>query len=341
MKIYAKGFYKLLSGLGSATIFLLCASKQVSAAEWGYENEVLPPTGLSAGPALSLTGAKKETKAPAAKSAAAALKTSDSTSAILKPGQAQGKSSTAASSQGKRLQARALPPNAKPLDRNSQAIEYWLKLYAFASDLDLDREVKEKARQYLKTCLESAQASQVTGILEFWPRVESAAAASPEQKENYKTLLRALLRVEAGKASAAGSREQEIISAVLGPVRIAAQGTPPLTEDATEAYANMACFLYEQSHPGKTVNATDNRLVFASVIRTKYIEAPTGKDRDAVANFDLSWARFKILWTGADEQGRQKLLAQWTHKDATAGSAQVSDPTLDAVLHKGPWNELK
>lgn len=337
------GFYKLLSILRRATVLILLAqipaqallqNSPAAASEWGYENEVPPATGLSAGPCGLLNGIKTDKKTAPAKPAAA-YKGLESP-----PGKPVAKSPANQSAQGKRLQARALPPNA-PLDRNGQAVEDWLKLYAFASGVDLDQELKERARANLRSRLDTLQAGQVTGILDFWPRVESAAAASPEQKENYKALLRALLRIEAGKASAAGSGEQEIISQVLGPVRVAAQGTPPLTEDATEAYADMACFLYEQSHPGKTVNATDNRLVFASVIRTKFIEAPTQKDRDAVANFDLSWARFKILWTGADEKVKERLLAQWTHKESTAGGAPASDPTLEAVLHKGPWNELK
>jgi hypothetical protein len=238
-----------------------------------------------------------------------------------------------------RLQARALPPQLPATDKIGRAIQFWGQLYEFAGGSALTADQRNRLNESLRAKVDASEADKkVTGILEFWPRVESATAASQDQKENYKALLRALLRLESQRLAATDSKSAELISEVLGPARVAAPGTPPLTEDAIEAYADMACFLYEEGHPGKTVNAIDNRMVFASVIRSKFIEAPTQKDKDVMANFDLSWSKFKILWSGADESGRKRLLAAWTHKDdATASSTTPKDPTLDSVMHKGPW----
>lgn len=336
---------KSIGGAPGAALILvcLCAPLAQGLDEWGYEDVPAPKLGISAGPALSLSGAHS------AKGRAAALTTAGAQTvsgtrplvrASIKEARTSGpRSAKPASQQAGRLQARALPPHDPPAGRNERAVQTWMKLYTFVSEQNLTDELKSQIRDNLKSRLDSPRAPEVTGILEFWPRVESATAASTDQKDNYKSLLRSLLRFQGRKASAAGSQDSELISAVLGPTRIAAPGSPPLTEEAVEAYADMACFLYEQSHPGKTVNALDNRMVFASVIRSKFIEAPTAKDRDAMANFDLSWAKFKILWTGADERGRQMLLAAWTHKNGTAGGAKTTDPTVEAVLHNGPWSE--
>ncbi|MFX5999100.1 hypothetical protein ABTF05_22220, partial [Acinetobacter baumannii] len=78
-------------------------------------------------------------------------------------------------------------------------------------------------------------------------------------------LFKALLRLEK-RSGIANPEEDDIVDELLGPERVAVPGTPPLTEDAVEAYANMTCFIYEKTHPGKTVDALDNRTVFVASI---------------------------------------------------------------------------
>lgn len=314
-----------------------------SSDEWGYDHEPTPPVGLSAGPAKSMAlPAVKGAERPKQKQLSQNEKTN---SPIKSPGPitlaakggAAGKKTKDSSG---RLQARALPSQLPIADKLGRAIQCWEQLYEFAGGATLTADQKVRLSENMRAKVETSEVDnrKVTGILEFWPRVESAAAASQDQKENYKTLLRALLRLESQRLAATDAKQAELISEILGPARVAAAGTPPLTEDAIEAYADMACFLYEEEHPGKTVNAMDNRMVFASVIRSKFIEAPTQKDRDVMANFDLSWSKFKILWSGANETGRRKLLAAWTHKnDATTSGTMPKDPTLESVMHKGPW----
>jgi hypothetical protein len=325
--------------LFSIAAFGLTCNQVRAGSEWGYESEPEKPVGLSAGPAKSLGGhsAESPNKLPKAQASNKEALTQAKQNTAAKTEHPQSGGLSAARRSQSRLQARALPPCAIPGDRNEQALHYWIKLFEFAGSQPLTAEQKEQINQRLKSKLSSPQAADVTGILQFWPRVESAAAASPEQKDNYKGLLRALLRLSERKSEQSDPDYAGLIGEVLGPTRVAAPGTPPLTEDAIEAYADMACFLYEQGHPGKTVNADDNRMVFAGVIRNKFMEAPSEKDKNAMANFDLTWSRFKILWTGADEQGRQKLLAAWGHK-STAGGAERKDPTLEAVLNNGPWS---
>jgi hypothetical protein len=120
---------------------------------------------------------------------------------------------------------------------------------------------------------------------------------------------------------------------------VAVPGDPPLTEEAIDAYADMACFMYEQRHPGKTIDATDNRAIFASVICNKFSEAPTASDRKAVANFALSWAKFKIAWMRASSEKREEMLS---HLEAGSKSANESnDQLIDLIIRSGPWSHAK
>ncbi len=297
----------------------------VAVEDWGYDNIDPPPVGLSAGQARSLCTTSHPGEAQA-------IKPSEATAALSRR---QVSELTRGANEGRSERS------AYKSSVADQSVRDWLKLYSLAGGHDLVADEKKLAQEELQARLGSPQRAEVLGVLEFWPRLESAFAANQEQKENYRSLLRALLRIEAARVLQSNQKESEFISSLLGPIRIAAAGTPPLTEDAVEAYADMACFLYEQSHPGKTVNALDNRMVFASVIRGKFIEAPEGRDRYAMANFDLSWSKFRILWASADEHGRQKILSAWTHWNATAGGAKLTDPTLDLVLHKGPWSDAQ
>src|SRR5579885_460782 len=300
-----RGRILVLAGLLSAAAF--CRPGALAGPEWGYDDAPWPPRGQAAGPARALS---------------------------IVPG-------PAATSTGGRMRPKAAPaarganqPRPGQETRQDRAIRYWLDLYSFAGGQSLSAELEARIKESLAEKLDGNRAGEVTGILDFWPRVQGALDAGADQKENYRARLRSLVRLQARRAPQ--SREADIAGELLGPARIAVAGNPPLTEAAIDAYADMACFLYEQKNPGKTVDAVDNRAVFASVIRDKFKEAPTDRDRQAMANFDLSWARFKILWAAADEAGKQSLLTSWS-RHGTAGSAGPKDQTLDLLLSKGPW----
>lgn len=251
-----------------------------------------------------------------------------------------------------------LPPNTTPVekekDHNTQAVEAWLELYQFVSmDEELTEPQQKLAQQSLYAKLLTGQSSEVLSILEFWPTVKRVAQLMPAQQNNYKDLFKALLRLQLRAAQATQSNlsetasgELELISQLLGPERVAVPGDPPLTDAAIKAYADMACFIFEQNHPGRTVDAEDNRTMFANVICDKYRNAPDGASKEAMLNFDLTWAKFKILWTKGTEADRQQMLSQWNTgaKPVTATPVvqrpPVSDVTLAAVLNNGPWHKI-
>jgi hypothetical protein len=113
---------------------------------------------------------------------------------------------------------------------------------------------------------------------------------------------------------------------------VAVAGNPAFTEEAVEAYADMACFLYEESNPGKSINAFDNRAMFASVVCEKFRNAPSAKDKDAMAAFDLSWSKFKCAWESASEPTRKAMLAALQKTGANAAGATAGDMLLKSVL---------
>jgi hypothetical protein len=84
----------------------------------------------------------------------------------------------------------------------------------------------------------------------------------------------------------------------------------------------MACFLYEQKNPDKTLDATDNRAIFAKVISNKFAQAPDFKARMSMAYFDISWAKFRLNWFFAKKPDERKALL------AIVGSKQGSEPTI-------------
>lgn len=217
-------------------------------------------------------------------------------------------------------------------------IEQWVELFSFVSPtLPLSEETRESIRSTLEKKLEGPKAAEVTGIEKFWPQLQKAVLKNPAQENNYVSLLRALLRMQYRTYMGTTSGDQDIIAQVLGPARIAVPGDPPLTEDAVDAFADMACFLFEQKNPGRTMDATDNRTLFARMVADKYKEAPTVKDKQAVVNFGVDWSRFKILWTDSNEAQRKLLLQKWTG----AGSSSIpANPTVLAVMQNGPWSSL-
>ena len=255
------------------------------------------------------------------------------------------------------------------LSPEAQAQEYWLTLYGMAATETLGDGERARIKAHLQAKSRRGEAAEVLCILNFWPAVEKAVAGNAEQKDNYRDLFKALLRMRArsavrpaaelraeaktlahpskepkslaasAKAAAVDpslAEESAIIAEILGPLRIAQTGEPPLTEDAIDAYASMACFLYREEHPDRTIDANDNRIIFAKQISDRYIDAPSDKDRRAICNFDLNWAKLKVAWTAGDAAQRRALLSRFTG-DTTGKGVANPDPTLDLVLRRGPW----
>lgn len=256
-------------------------------------------------------------------------------------------------------------------EQTTTAIAYWLEIFALTSKSKPLADQTASYRQFLSGKLNSASRQELLTVLDFWPAIRTEIANEENTREAYRSLLRALLRVLERansrppvelKATAKslvhkGSNKpcalvpkakqeipppdqeaKEILGEILGPLAIAEIGCPPLTEDAINAYADMACFLYEQKHPGKTLDASDNRIVFAKLIRERFREAPTIKDKEAMVNFDVNWAVFKVLWQKGNHDVQQSLIAHWG--GLTNEPLAYHDPVLNSLLHKGPWHKM-
>lgn len=257
-------------------------------------------------------------------------------------------------------------------DKATQAVACWLEIFEFVSNSRLLEGQKAHYRKFLLGEIRSARQQEMLTVLDFWPDISLSIKNCQEESQSYKDLMRALLRVlerrnakqpleltataqRLGEVAAVNAAKpkgnpkktetidnqeaEEIFSEILGPLAIAQTGCPPLTEDAINAYADMACFLYEQTHPGKTLDATDNRLLFAKLICERYREAPSTKDKEAMVNFDVTWAIFKLLWKKADADDRQALIAHWSGVTATPLAAKI-DANLDKLLRQGPWGKI-
>ncbi|HEY9718217.1 MAG TPA: hypothetical protein V6C69_12160 [Trichormus sp.] len=234
--------------------------------------------------------------------------------------------------------AAASEPEQTSGGSDEDAITDWLELLSLSSKQPLDDDQRSRFRSQLLHKLGTDRRQEVISILKFWPQTAQEIKYGIDQREGFASLFRALLRFES-KSKQLSAEDGVILPEVLGAERIALPGDPPLTEDAVDAYADMACFMYEQRHPGKTIDAIDNRTIFASVICQKYNNAPSPSAKKAMANFALSWAKFKIAWADAGPPQREQLLAS-----LEAGSkppAELNAKVVDLIINAGPWATLK
>lgn len=220
--------------------------------------------------------------------------------------------------------------------KREQAVDGWLWLYALASEGEITEDRRKEYRQYLKDQL-SKPDNPMLGVLEFRPVVQSRIDGNSIEEENFRYFLRALLRLQM-RSLPAEDPGRSVLSELLGPLRIAVPGDPPLTEDAINAYSDMACFIYEQKNPGRTMDAVDNRTVFAHVIAEKFKEAPSAKDKLAMVNFDINWAKFKLRWTAADAKARLALIKQWGPDSVPQAISTPADKLIELVVQGGPWS---
>lgn len=214
----------------------------------------------------------------------------------------------------------------------------WVELFELVAVQPLTEAQKSRYAATIGRLAIGPLREELVAIQSFWPAVAPRIRESAEFRESFRSLFKSLLRMQE-RAKELDEERSAIIAEVLGPERVADLGPPPLTEDAVDAYADMACFLYEQKNPGKTIDGTDNRAVFASVVLNKFKDAPTEADRRSMVNFAVTWARFRIIYAEASEAEKVRLLGE-LEKKGTATVAGLSNPTVDHILRNGPWSKL-
>lgn len=333
---------------------LLVASCPAMSADWGYEGEPDVPVKQPNRPAVEMkapppalivspsSAAKPKVTTPPSTNKPASTKPPTGASAT-KVGANVG-AAVGSSGLPKAATAGSMQPVGK-VDPDRQASVCWQQLFQIAAKSPLSEEQQKRFESYMlaKSKLDEAHAQEVRSILKFWPALISAMKDKPELEEGYVNLFHALLRIREAmpieKLSVPGdlTSDSDLITELLGIQRIAVADTPPLTEEAVNAYADLTCFIYEQKNPGKTVDADDNRALLARVVADKFRAAPTENDKRAMAHFDLSWAKFKILWDNADETTRKLMLEKLTKSGAGSTLALGKDPLMEKVLGSWPW----
>lgn len=307
---------------------MLLTAQSALGQDWGYD-EVQPSSPAKAGSpngGANKVSGTKQSIAPPSKATKTAPKSTTAPAKSQKPG---GLSAGAA---GK------LPAAADQLTAADSVSQSWVELFELVACQPLSDAQKCRYAATIGRLTHGPLREELVAIQSFWPAVAPRIKASAEFRESFRSLFKSLLRMQE-RAKALDEERSAIVAEVLGPERVADLGPPPLTEDAVDAYADMACFLYEQKNPGKTIDATDNRAVFASVVLNKFKDAPTEADKRSMVNFAVTWARFRIIYAEASDNEKARLLGE-LEKKGTATVAGLSNPTVDHILRNGPWSKL-
>lgn len=264
--------------------------------------------------------------------------------------------------EGSAVVPHTVPPRAQPfagirgsgassidsiVDKDQQAARCWVQLFQTVSKEKMDYGQQKQMEAYIvgKAHMGEKQTQELRSILKFWPRLINELKDKPDMEMHYADLFKALLRLhertDTEKLSVPGSpfgSDADLIGQLLGLQRLAVAGDPSFSEDAVNAYADMAVFIYEQQHSGRTIDAADNRTLFAKVVVEKFNRAPTPADQRAMASFDLAWSKFKIIWFSSSPATQRVLLEKLVNSGANSSLAVTKDPLLDAVLANWPWS---
>ena len=232
-------------------------------------------------------------------------------------------------------QAKVESLKQRQLDKQHRLAGEWLELYSLVATEPLTDEQRKRFEERLVKA--AAQGSpDFESIDKFWPQVKKVCLSNPEQQANYRDLLRALFRLEM-RQQKVNPVESELVGELIGPERVAVPDKPPLTEDAVEAYADMTCFIYNQTHPGKTVDALDNRTVFVATIEKRYMHSESPLEKLAMSNFALKWGKFKVLYADADDADKEKLFKRISGTSLESLRKDIVNPPMDALMNNGPW----
>ncbi len=234
----------------------------------------------------------------------------------------------------------------------------WLEIFALCASSATDDDRKEilqlgtissDQKNHLKAIiakkLENPESkARYEGIAAQWKLLRPKITAELDTKESYRLLFRALIRHAMPTIVATNKEFSEYLQDLLGPVRIADSGPPPLTEDAVSAYADMTCFLFKKRKPDRSVDGDDNRQVFVAVIKERFTQAPNAAAKAAMTNFDLTWACFRCRFMEVSESEREKLsqlMASQDSKNSAQLKAELLSPSILKLFAIGPWSEKK
>jgi hypothetical protein len=325
----------LFTAVGLAFLLApLAGAAKSNAGDWGYGDGQVKPTENEA---TEKTNAG--TSAPAKK---APMKPTINPRASVAPKPSQSKAATNQpevidlDGVHRKREAQQTATAKANADKEKQIVRRWLELYSLVAPDKLTDDQQLRFSKVIAKALNGPQKDDFEAIQTFWPLVQKETKDKPDQKDNFRDLFRCLLRLKL-RNEALNDAQSDILAEVLGPVRVAVAGSPTLYEDAVEAYADMACFMYTVNHPGKTVDDLENRTIFSAVIYKKFSEAPTLSDKIAMVNFGLKWSKFKILYNDANDDQKQKLVERISGKAQPGSKMNLSDPALDATLAHGPW----
>ncbi len=223
----------------------------------------------------------------------------------------------------------------RQMEKQRMLASEWLELYSLVA---VDPLTDEQKRRFEEKLVKAAGLGKADfeAIDKFWPLVKKTCLANTEQQSNYRDLFRALFRLEM-RQQKENPIESELVAEIIGPERVAVPDNPPLTEDAVEAYADMTCFIYNQTHPGKSVDALDNRTVFVATLERRYMHCESSLEKLAMSNFALKWGKFKVLYADANDADKDKLFKRVSGTSPEPLRKDMINPALDAVMKNGPW----
>lgn len=336
-----------ISGQAICLAWSICALSlaKAEAQDWGYENS-------SAKYSKDSKYSKEPKSAGQSKLAAPRL----NTKADADPEQPSAHT-YAAGSKGKKAvpeatskpKSTAEPPALKHESLSCQ--DCWMELFAVcaSSPVDDDRKDLENLailaadqKKELRDFLQKRQdLPQYAALEPIWKGLRGKVLTELDYKDSYRLLFRALLRHALGDPRSNLSKtEKEMFQMLLGPARISEMGPPVLTEDAINAYADMTCFLFQKRKPDRSIDGEENRQVFADVIKQRYQQAPNLQAKQAMCNFDLTWACFRCRYLALDEAGQarlSKLMASGEGKGEL--KAELTNPQTLKIFALGPWSE--
>lgn len=319
-------------------------AQPTAAADWGYDNDA---------PATAEPAYQFPTQRPAQPKGKSTFRDRDvhelrakpqALDSLVAPDKAKSKSTGPGADVD--TQEKDLASVAQP-----EPVKTWLEILGLVAPLSdpeelapypdfsktLEGEQRDRFAEMVATLL--SEQPETGSVTSFWKGLKPKLK-NDEQRANYRLLFRALLRLRLN-SGVASKNEQALIQEALGPQRMVVEedSEVPFSEDAVNSYTDMAMFLYERHNPGKDINTDQNRQLFSKVVRGRYKEAPTDADRAAMNNFPLNWAKFRIVYTEADEAGKEVLEKAITSEDGV-NRVTPRNPALDSVLQAPLWASL-
>ena len=185
----------------------------------------------------------------------------------------------------------------------------YYEFYEWAFDTQLTREQQKQLEDYLLDAWKGRKEREIADALDSLRNHDDVARMTGDERDALRSQVQPqMLKELARDKSPMAKWALSVFGNAHKPL---AGGKPPLTRQATDAYAEMIAFLISESVGGPAYEPDSAYRVQMAKAATAEWHKLSAADREALAKVPEAWAAVRVTWPTLPDAEKTKLRKEW------------------------------